>query len=162
MDISGAEDYIADDNGEVIDDDARRLKYREQLLNEIKHLIKKILESEIEVMVMASLAIIGLFASDFRTMFVDKKYDIVFIVLYIFFPIGWLLEIIFSIIILNEYLFSFFFWLFSIVTLLTEIESITEKIVYLLIEEAPQEKEDSTLTPKINTIVRLIKIIRLI
>ena len=41
MDISGAEDYIADDNGEVIDDDARRLKYREQLLNEIKHLIKK-------------------------------------------------------------------------------------------------------------------------
>ena len=72
------------------------------------------------------------------------------------------MEIIFSIIILNEYLFSFFFWLFSIVTLLTEIESITEKIVYLLIEEAPQEKEDSTLTPKINTIVRLIKIIRLI
>ena len=51
----------------------------------IKHLIKKILESEIEVMVMASLAIIGLFASDFRTMLVDKKYDIVFIVLYIFF-----------------------------------------------------------------------------
>lgn len=74
------------------------------------------------------------------------------------------MEIIFSIIILNEYLFSFFFWLnlFSIVSLLTEIESITEKIVYLLIEEAPQEKEDSTLTPKINTIVRLIKIIRLI
>ncbi len=41
IDISGAEDYIADDNGEIIDDDARRLKYREQLLAEIEHLIKK-------------------------------------------------------------------------------------------------------------------------
>lgn len=41
IDISGAEDYIADDNGKVIADEPRRLKYREQLLNEIKHLIKK-------------------------------------------------------------------------------------------------------------------------
>lgn len=41
IDISKAEDYIADDRGEIIDDDDRRLKYRERLLSEIKHLIKK-------------------------------------------------------------------------------------------------------------------------
>lgn len=130
----------------------------------IKNSIKRVLDSEIEVIVMAVLTIVGLFASDIKNMSVDKDYDWIFLILYVILAICWLAELICSVIVMNDYLFSFFFWLdlFSIFSLLTEIETICEKFVYLFLQETEENKDHSALSPKIATIVRMVRIIRLI
>ena len=130
----------------------------------IKNGIKKIIENEIEVGIMAGLTIIGLFASDLKTLYVNNDYDYLFVILYSFLVVCWFAEIVCSIIVESDYILSFFFWLdiFSIVSLLTEIETINEHIVFLFLNEKQGEKDDSTLSPKVATIVRMIRIIRLI
>ena len=128
-----------------------------------KRFIKEIIESDIEAGIMAGLFLIGLFLSDIKTIFLDIKYDILFDSIYFSLAVLLLIEIVCSLIVVTHYLNSFFFWLdiFSVLSLLTEIEKIKKGITYLFLTDAERSKTIHPQTERIWTILRLLKIIKM-
>ena len=128
-----------------------------------KRFIKEMIESDIEAGIMAGLFLIGLFLSDIKTIFLDIKYDILFDTIYFCLAVLLLMEITCSLIVVTHYLNSFFFWLdiFSVLSLLTEIEKIKKGITYLFLTDAERSKSIHPQTERIWTILRLLKVIKM-
>lgn len=92
----------------------------------------KVLESKITTVIISCFTLYALFADDFRIISTMKETDYIFDGFTITCFIMFFIEIILSLFVKSNYLFSFFFWLdlISTMSLIIDITSINEEILY--------------------------------
>ena len=140
------------------------IQFNQSYLVKLKQIIKNIIESDIEAGIMAALFLVGLFLSDIKTIYFGIKYDTIFDLIYLFLAVILFTEVICSTILITGYLYSFFFWLdiFSVISLLTDLEQIKKRIIFLFLTKEEEEKATNPQIERIIIIFRMLTIIKLI